>query len=367
MSRWSAALGLVLAALRPAAAQDAPLVCFGNEPSWSLSLETPGAARLALPDEPAAELRGTATRNEVLRERVWRGSPASGAGGDLVAFLREAACSDGMSDVVHPVVARVSLPDGRFLAGCCRIASAPAAALEGRDWRLVSLRGQDERALAALPQAPSLRFAAGQLQGFSGCNSLAGAYTLEGDRVSLAPLAGTLMACEPPLMAVEAAFREALRGTLRFRVAEGRLTLAGESESDAEPKLVFEPAPAARIEGVGWEVTGFNNGRHAVVSPRVGTGLSLSFQDGLAVGHAGCNSFRAPYTLEGERIAIGPAAATRKLCAGEGVMEQEREFLAALESATRWAIDRRGLLDLHRADGERVLMARRAQEPKAPR
>ena len=37
-------------------------------------------------------------------------------------------------------------------------------------------------------------------------------------------------------------------------------------------------------------------------------------------------------------------------------MQQEREFLAALESARVWAIDG-GMLDVHRADGERVLNA----------
>ena len=40
-------------------------------------------------------------------------------------------------------------------------------------------------------------------------------------------------------------------------------------------------------------------------------------------------------------------------------MEQERQFLAALESATMWAIDRE-MLDIHRADGERVLLARKS-------
>jgi hypothetical protein len=38
-------------------------------------------------------------------------------------------------------------------------------------------------------------------------------------------------------------------------------------------------------------------------------------------------------------------------------MEQERQFLSALETATSWAIDR-DMLDLHRPDGERVLLAR---------
>jgi heat shock protein HslJ len=342
-----------------AGAQDPPLVCFGNEPSWSVSLETPDSARVALPDEPPMEYQGSATRIEFLRERVWRGSPASGAGRDLVAFLREAECSDGMSETAHPVVARVSLPDGRFLAGCCRIAAASApprpTALEGRDWRLVSLRGQDEQALTRLPHAASLRFDGGRLEGFSGCNTLVGSYRVVGDQVTLGTLAGTMMACEPPVMAVETGLREALVGTLRFEAAEDRLTLT--AAADDEPRLVFAAAAPPRLEGIDWEVTGFNNGRHAVVSPLTGTSLSLRFEDGAIAGYAGCNSFRASYTVDAERLSIGPAAATRRACLGEGVMEQEHEFLAALESATIWAIDRRGMLDVHRADGERVLTA----------
>jgi heat shock protein HslJ len=48
-------------------------------------------------------------------------------------------------------------------------------------------------------------------------------------------------------------------------------------------------------------------------------------------GSAGCNNFTAPYKLEGEKLAIGPAAATRRMCASpDRVMEQEREFLQAL-------------------------------------
>jgi len=93
------------------------------------------------------------------------------------------------------------------------------------------------------------------------------------------------------------------------------------------------------------------------VSPLKGTTLTVSFRDGSVVGHGGCNSFRATYTREANRLTVGPAAATRKICNGKGVMEQERQFLAAIESATTWAIER-DMLDLHRADGERVLLAR---------
>ena len=282
-------------------------------------------------------------------------------GSEIVAFIREGECSDGMSDVKHPVVARVSLPDGRFLAGCCRITSpaggvprAAAATIEGTAWRLTQLQGQDAKALAGQPGGVVVRFDAGRLQGFGGCNQFVGSYTVSGDHMTLGPLAGTMMACAPPVMAIETTFKEAFSGTLYFRLSEGRLALA--STSDAKPKLVFDAAPQPRLEGITWEVTGFNNGRHAVVSPLVGTTLTVSFQDGAIVGSAGCNRFRATYTRDGNRLTVGPATATRMMCDGEGVMEQEREFLAAIESATLWTVER-DMLDLHRADGERVLFA----------
>lgn len=359
-----ALLALLLGSALPAAAAEPALICFGSEPSWSVTLAAPDGARLALPDAATVEYRGASSRIDALRERVWRGAPAGG-GGDLVVFLREAECSDGMSDTRHPVTARVSLADGRFLAGCCRLAAAapaptPAAAaapapIEGPVWRLTALRGLDAKQLAAVREGVTARFDGGRLQAFAGCNQLVGSYAIDGDRVTLPALAGTMMACPAPVMAVEDAFKKALAGRLAFAVADGRLTLT--AAGDSEPLLTFAAAPAPRLDGITWEVTGFNNGRHAVVSPLNGTTLTLAFQRGSVGGSGGCNSFRAPYKLDGGSLTIGPVKATRKVCRGTGVMEQEREFLAALESTTTWVIDR-GLLDLHRADGERVLLAR---------
>jgi heat shock protein HslJ len=100
--------------------------------------------------------------------------------------------------------------------------------------------------------------------------------------------------------------------------------------------------------------------RQGVVSPVLGTALTLSFRDGAVVGHSGCSTYRAGYTRDGSRLTIGPAATTRKACAGAGVMDQEQQFLAALQSATTWTI-RGDVLDLHRADGARALAARRGQ------
>ncbi len=346
-----------LSAVSAAAAEES-LICFGNKPSWSVDLTTPGAARVSFLGDTATEYRGGETRLDHLRERVWRGKPSAGAGGDLVAFLSDAACSDTMSDVKHPVTARVSLPDGKFLAGCCRAASGGAASaasaakktLEGVSWRLTSLTGKDPKALAGLSRPATARFEAGRVSGFSGCNNFMGSYTVEGDLVKLGQLAGTMMACPEPQMAFDDAFRAAFSGTVRYAIAGEELSLFAESGA----VLAFK-AEVPRLEGVTWDVTGYNNNRHAVVSPVAGTRITFSFADGTASGNAGCNTFRAPYSAKGNGIKVGPAATTRMACAKE-LMTQEQEFLAALESAVRWSVEG-GQLDMHRADEERAIFA----------
>ncbi len=104
---------------REAWGQTPPLVCYGNEPSWSLELSD-AAARFQTLGEGESDFTGRASVIAPLKVQVWRGRAASERGGDLVAFLTEASCGDGMSDVKRPFTARVSLPDGRLFAGCCR-------------------------------------------------------------------------------------------------------------------------------------------------------------------------------------------------------------------------------------------------------
>ena len=160
------------------------------------------------------------------------------------------------------------------------------------------------------------------------------------------------MACSEPQMALEKAVIGSLTGTLGYAITGDRLTLTPVSGVP----LVFQSEPAPTLQGVNWNVTAFNNGRHAVVSAVLGTILSMTFDNGMVQGSSGCNTYRAAYTSEENRLSIKPAVTTRKTCPAEGVMQQEREFLAALESAKLWAISG-GMLDVHRADGERVLNA----------
>lgn len=334
-----------------AIAGEQPLICFGNEPSWSVHLTEPGVARFATPDSDPVAYRGAATRHEILRETLWRGSPA--AGRDLVVWLQEVACSDGMSETKHPVTARVSSPDGRFLSGCCRSAEAVPAvtsdrALEGATWQLT---GDNPKGLAQLARPVTVRFEAGRVHGFSGCNSLSGGYRLDGEHLKLEAMAGTMMACPEPAMSIENAFHGVFSGTLRYAVEGDELTV---STAGGETLRFARVAPP-KLAGSNWKVTSYNNNRQAVVGVIGDPEITLSFSDDTVSGSAGCNTFRASYTVEGSGIRFGPAVTTRRACKAE-LMTQESLFLAALASAVTWSIDG-NVLDMHRADSERAIWA----------
>jgi uncharacterized lipoprotein YbaY len=113
----------------------------------------------------------------------------------------------------------------------------------------------------------------------------------------------------------------------------------------------FSPQ-TTELVGTNWTATGVNNGQAAVVSLVAETEITASFGvDGKLTGSAGCNTYTADYQTEGNTITIGPAAATRKACPQpEGVMMQEAQYLAALETAATYQL-RGDKLELRTAAG----------------
>lgn len=234
-----------------------------------------------------------------------------------------------------------------LLAACT---SVPTAAhppeLNGTAWVLSSLSGRAPVAAGS----PTLRFEGGSVQGTDGCNRYTVPYTATGSTLQVGPKgASTQMACPPAVMEQAQAFMSALTQARTYRIASGQLQLL---KADGTVLATFA-AQSQALAGTSWSVTGYNNGRQAVVSVLTGTNLSMAFgSDGKVGGSAGCNRYSAAYTLEGHKLTIGPAAATRMMCAKpEGVMEQERQFLQALETVAtaRFEGDR---LELRGAEGQ---------------
>jgi hypothetical protein len=107
----------------------------------------------------------------------------------------------------------------------------------------------------------------------------------------------------------------------------------------APPQPPILPDPLA---GTRWEVTNINNGAGAVVGLLAGTKISLDFGTsnvGQVSGRAGCNTYFGPYTAGGNSLTVSRPATTSLLCPEPaGVMEQEQQYLAALQSAATFTI-----------------------------
>ena len=202
--------------------------------------------------------------------------------------------------------------------------------LAGTSWVLATLGGQEPLADTII----TLQFSSEmEASGNSGCNGYGGSYEVDGNALSFGPLLGTLIACDDDVMTQETAYRDGLAATAYFDITDGQLRLF-----DAEQTLLmtFDAASTA-VAGTSWVATGYNNGREAVVSVMADTELTAAFgEDGEVSGSAGCNSFFGGYTAADGAIEIGPLASTRKLCAEDGVMEQEAAYLTALENATTY-------------------------------
>ncbi|MDX1382101.1 MAG: META domain-containing protein [Thermoanaerobaculia bacterium] len=236
-------------------------------------------------------------------------------------------------------------------------AAAPSTeALLDAEWRLVSM-GEGGETSPVLEEAEvTLAFGDdGRASGSGGCNRYTAGYEADGGgSLSFSPAAATMMAC--PVAAVadqEAAFFAALDGVETWAVDGDELRLGG-----AGVELRFEPRPTPSLERTRWSVVGVNNGRGGVASVVAGSELTAVFEEGAVSGSAGCNSYNASYELDGERLSVGPAAATRKMCGRpEGVMEQESAFLAALQTVASWGFEG-DLLRLRTSEGATAVTLR---------
>ena len=153
---------------------------------------------------------------------------------------------------------------------------------------------------------------------------------------------------------------EALTAAATFEIGDDELVLL-----DANGNAIARfDAISQALEGSSWQVIGYNNGMGGVVSVIIGTEITADFgEDGQLTGSASCNNYFASYETEGDNITIGPAGSTMMACPEpEGIMEQEQQYLAALETAATYKIT--GLaLEMRTAEGSLVANFQRTMMP----
>jgi heat shock protein HslJ len=224
-----------------------------------------------------------------------------------------------------------------ILAACTSTSQGGAGDLTGQVWVLSAITDQS---LVPGSSITALFTSDGKVGGSAGCNQYSGAYKTSGDNLQISsPLASTMMACAQELMDQESAYLKALGEVQTFKVAGDTLTLRDANQKSA---LVYK-AQSQDLAGTSWEVISYNNGKQAVTSVLATTTLTAEFgKDGNLTGNSGCNTYKGTYTAAGGRITIGPLATTRMACSQE-IMDQETQYLAALQTAATYRVEGTGM------------------------
>jgi len=253
------------------------------------------------------------------------------------------------------IVLILLIPVALLLAAC---SSDSGEELTANLWMLSELNGQPPLPDAAITAEFSED---GKVTGSASCNNYSTSYSVSRNKITFGEQAAlTMMACPDPVMEQERAYMEALTAAATFEIVEDELTLY-----DADGNVIAKfDAIIQSLEGSSWEVIGYNNGKGGVVSVIIGTEITADFgEDGQLTGNASCNNYFASYETEDDTITIGPAGSTRMACQEpEGVMEQEQQYLAALETAATYKIT--GLaMEMRTSEGSLVANFQRALMP----
>jgi heat shock protein HslJ len=217
----------------------------------------------------------------------------------------------------------------------CNSRADAGEALVGPVWVATSLNGRNLLPTTTL----SAEFnAEGTVSGSGGCNNYTTSYTTDGSSITFGEaIASTQKLCAEPVNEQEGAYFQVLNESATFEITDEELTLLDGDDN----ALAVYMAQSQALEGSSWDVIGYNNGRGGVTSVIIGTEITADFaEDGQLTGSSGCNNYTATYESEDETISIGPPATTRQFCGEpEGVMEQEGEYLAALQTAATYRIE----------------------------
>jgi heat shock protein HslJ len=218
--------------------------------------------------------------------------------------------------------------------------SAPAG-VPGTSWEVISYNNGKQAVVSVINgSAISLNFGTdGQVSGNAGCNTYSGGYQASGNALKVGPLASTMMACDKPasVMDQEQQYLAALQNSATYEIAGDTLTIR---DASGAMQVVAKVNPPAGLPGTAWEVMMVNNGKEAVVGLLTGSKISLNFgTDGRLSGNSGCNTYNGGFEAGGTSLKIGPLASTMMACATpQGVMEQEQQYLAALQNSATYEI-----------------------------
>ena len=181
----------------------------------------------------------------------------------------------------------------------------------------------------------------------TGCNNYEAPYEAKGDKLTVGVTATTMKMCPAPIMDQESAYLAAIQSAATYKIADDTLAIANAKGATV---LTYKAETPVSLTSGTWVMTGYNNGKQAVVSALPDVEVTAIFgADGQLSGSGGCNTYSAPYTVDGNKIKIGMAITTLMACE-QSIMDQESQYLAAIQTAAVYKIEG-SKLELRNATG----------------
>ena len=213
-------------------------------------------------------------------------------------------------------------------------ASVPASDLDldGTTFVSTDVEGHDLVADSEI----RLSFQDGSISINAGCNTLVGAYTLDGDTLQAPVLAMTQMACDPALMDQDTWLSETFSGNPTLAADGDNLTVTGADGSTITFLDAAVAEPDQPLEGTRWVVDGLLANQGVSTVP-IGAEATITITDGTAAVEAGCNTGSASVEITDTTITFGPLALTRMACGPEQT-ELENAVVAVLAGDVTYTI-----------------------------
>ena len=188
-----------------------------------------------------------------------------------VSSVRTVGSTLELSDATGRVVLKFRAAD----AGNGAVGENPATVLPGSEWQLSSYSDGNAVVSGTDINTITLVFTdTGNINGFSGVNTYFGSYNLDGNSISIGPLASTKMAGPEPLMTLENVYLNRLGSVTGVDLSADSLSL---TDKDGNAVLVFGQKNA----GSHGRYNAFlpHSRSHTVVQPGTGEHSSSSFID----------------------------------------------------------------------------------------
>ena len=181
----------------------------------------------------------------------------------------------------------------------------------------------------------TLTFDAVNLGANAGCNTMTGAWSVEGDVLEVGDMVQTMMACEPSALMDQDTWLAAVLTSSPTLALDGEtLTITADGAT-----VTLQSVADQELEGVTWTAEA-TIGNEAVSTIPLGVRPpTLTFSDGEVLVDTGCNTGSGTYTLDGDSVTFGPIALTRMACTEPDGQQVEATVLTVLDGTATVEID----------------------------